>query len=97
MHADADPTRYLGCAEGALPLTGAEMSHHLLALLAYAAIMTPSSARAEARLISVVPVDGGCVSGPTGSGVQHWDVESGKTYEMFLSHVVECANGHRGD
>ena len=70
------------------------MSHHrLLALLAYAAFVTPSSARAEARLISVVPVDGGCVSGPTGQGVQHWDVESGKTYEITISHVVECAHG----
>ena len=69
------------------------MRHRLLALLAYAAILTPSSARAEARLISVVALDGGCVSGPTGPSVQHWDVESGKTYEITLSHVVECASG----
>jgi hypothetical protein len=70
------------------------MSHHrLLALLAFAALVTPSRVRAEARLISVVPMDGACVSGPTGPGVQRWDVESGKTYEITISHVVECAHG----
>lgn len=70
------------------------MSHRrLLAILAFAALLLPSSAWAHARLISVVPMDGGCVSGPTGPGVQSWDVESGKTYEITISHVVECAHG----
>ena len=46
-----------------------------------------------ARLISVTPVDGGCVSGPTGPTMQAWDVEPGKTYTLTISNVTECANG----
>lgn len=65
----------------------------LLAWFAVAALAAPSLARADARLISVVPLDGGCVSGPTGPGVQQWDVEPGRTYELTISHVLECANG----
>ena len=53
----------------------------------------PSIALANARLISVTPTDGGCVAGPTGAGVQAWDVEPGKTYELIISNVSECANG----
>jgi hypothetical protein len=66
--------------------------HTLIVLLAFAAIATPSLVRADARLISVVPTDGGCVVGPTGPGVQHWDVEPGKTFELTIDHVVECAS-----
>lgn len=33
------------------------------------------------------------MSGPTGSGVQNWDVEKGRTYELTISHVAECAHG----
>ena len=51
------------------------------------------SAHANARLISVVPTDGGCVSGPTGPAVQAWDVQPGKTYQVTISNVTECANG----
>jgi hypothetical protein len=47
----------------------------------------------SARLIGVTPVDGGCVSGPTGPGVQSWDTEPGKTYTITISNVTECANG----
>ena len=67
--------------------------HPLLVLLACAALATPSLVRAEARLITVVPMDGGCISGPTGPGVQHWDVEPGKTYELTITGVSECAGG----
>jgi len=46
-----------------------------------------------AQLISVTPVDGGCVSGPTGPSVQAWDTQPGKTYTVTISNVTECANG----
>lgn len=62
----------------------------LIAALVCAALST--SANANARLISVTPVDGGCVSGPTGPAVQAWDIEPGKTYTITISHVTECAN-----
>jgi hypothetical protein len=70
------------------------MAHrHLILLAALAALSIPSLALANARLISVVPTDGGCVSGPTGPTVQAWDVQPGKTYELTISNVTECANG----
>jgi hypothetical protein len=70
------------------------MTHrHLIVLAALATLTLPSLALANARLISVVPTDGGCVSGPTGNGVQRWDVEPGKTYEVTISNVTECGNG----
>ena len=66
---------------------------HIIVLAAVAALTIPTLALANARLISVVPTDGGCVSGPTGPAVQAWDVEPGKTYEVTISNVTECANG----
>jgi hypothetical protein len=70
------------------------MTHrHLIVLAALAAMVLPSLAQANARLISVVPTNGGCVSGPTGNSVQFWDVEPGKTYQLTISNVTECANG----
>jgi hypothetical protein len=45
------------------------------------------------RLISVVPVDGGCVYGPSGATTQAWDIEPGYTYRLTISNVTECANG----
>ena len=62
----------------------------LIVLAALAALTIPALAQANARLISVVPTDGGCVSGPTGATVQFWDVEPGKTYELTISNVTEC-------
>jgi len=53
----------------------------------------PMMAHADARLVSVTPVSGGCVSGPTGPAVQAWDVEPGETYTLRITHVLECANG----
>jgi hypothetical protein len=46
-----------------------------------------------ARLVNVVAVDGGCLSGPTGPAVQSWDVEAGKTYTVTIGDATECANG----
>jgi len=65
----------------------------LIVLAALAALTIPALAQANARLISVVPTNGGCVSGPTGSSVQFWDVEPGRTYELTISNVTECGNG----
>ncbi len=45
------------------------------------------------RLVSVIPVDGGCVSGPTGATVDAWDIEPGYTYTLRITDVTECANG----
>jgi hypothetical protein len=70
------------------------MTHrYLIVLAALAALTLPSLALANARLISVVPTDGGCVSGPTGNSTQFWDVEPGKTYELTINNVTECGNG----
>jgi len=45
------------------------------------------------RITSVTSVSGGCVTGPTGSTVQFWDVQPGNTYTITISNVTECANG----
>jgi hypothetical protein len=67
------------------------MTHrYLIVLAALAAMALPSLAQANARLISVVPTNGGCVSGPTGNSVQFWDVEPGKTYTLTINNVTEC-------
>lgn len=58
-----------------------------------ALLSLPALALANARLISVVALDGGCVSGPRGNAVQAWDVQPGRTYELTLGGVTECANG----
>jgi len=69
------------------------MRRHIYALAAIALLAAPTVAHANARLISVTPTDGGCVSGPNGNTVQAWDVEPGKTYQLTISNVTECANG----
>ncbi len=61
------------------------------AMLVFAAV--PVVSHAAARLVSVVPVGGGCVSGPTGPAVQAWDVEPGQTYTLTITHAIECSNG----
>ena len=63
-------------------------------LLAAALLFSLSTtAGATARLINVVPTDGGCVSGPTGPTVQNWDTQPGFTYQITINNVTECANG----
>lgn len=66
---------------------------YLLITVALAAVLVPAVADANARLISVTPAGNGCVYGPSGPGVQSWDVEPGQTYVITISHVFECANG----
>jgi len=63
----------------------------LIAILVLAAL--PVAAAANARLVNVTAAGGGCVYGPSGPGVQAWDVEPGQTYTITISNVVECANG----
>lgn len=48
---------------------------------------------ANASVSSIVPVDGGCIAGPSGNTSQKWDVEPGKTYTVTLTGVSECGNG----
>lgn len=45
------------------------------------------------RLVSVTPVDGGCVSGPTGGTTASWDIQPGHTYTIRITGVTECVNG----
>jgi|SRR5262252_2465658 len=66
---------------------------YVLALASVACLAVPSLALATARLINVVPTDGGCVAGPSGPTVEAWDVEPGKTYQITISNVSECGNG----
>jgi hypothetical protein len=61
----------------------------LLTLLALALLAT--SAHANARLVSVTPVDGGCVAGPIGLQVEAWDLEPLKTYTLTIDDVTECS------
>lgn len=53
--------------------------------------LLPVLSHANARLVSVVPLSGGCVSGPTGSAVQAWDVQPGQTYRLTIADVPDCA------
>lgn len=67
---------------------------YMIALAAICVVaLLPTLARANARLVSVTPVDGGCIAGPTGSHVEAWDVQSLKTYTFTLDNVLDCANG----
>ena len=61
----------------------------LLAILLLLALAT--RAHAGARLINVTPTDGACVAGPIGGSVQFWEVEPGRSYELTLSNVLDCA------
>jgi hypothetical protein len=47
------------------------------------------------RISSVIPLDGGCVvdDDQPVSSVEHWDVSQGKTYQVTLTNVTDCANG----
>jgi len=54
-----------------------------LAVLPVIALALPLG---SGRLVSVTPVYGGCVSGPTGGTVQAWDVERGDIYTLTLTN-----------
>ncbi|MGD8413819.1 MAG: hypothetical protein PVF33_06285 [Candidatus Latescibacterota bacterium] len=65
--------------------------------LVFAVLVFPATGHAlqkgTARLVSVTPVDGGCVMGPTGFTTEAWDIQPGHTYTIRLEDVTECANG----
>jgi hypothetical protein len=64
-----------------------------LAVLPVIALALPLG---SGRLVSVTPVYGGCVSGPTGGTVQAWDVERGDTYTLTLTNSAgRCQCGDR--
>ena len=70
------------------------MSKRYLVVIAVLALSgLPVLAFANASLISVTSVSGGCVMGPTGPFVEAWDVEPGETYLLTINNVTECANG----
>ncbi|MEJ2722953.1 MAG: hypothetical protein P8181_17725, partial [bacterium] len=64
-----------------------------IAVVALLPVMIPAIPTGTGRLISVIPVAGDCVSGPTGGTVQAWDIERGATYTLTISNVFDCANG----
>jgi hypothetical protein len=66
---------------------------HSASLFALLLAGAASAAFADANVSSVTPVDGGCVSGPSGISTELWDVEPGKTYVITLTGVTECADG----
>src|SRR5262245_9791927 len=68
-------------------------AHALVALAFIGSLASASLAHADARLINVVALDGGCVSGPSGATTQFWDVQPGKTYQLTIDNVLECGNG----
>lgn len=47
----------------------------------------------QGKVISVAPVNTECVSGPTGNGVQSWDVQQGGTYEVTIAGITDAGNG----
>jgi len=47
----------------------------------------------QGKVINVVPVNTECVSGPTGNGVQSWDVQQGGTYEVTIAGITDAGNG----
>ncbi len=59
--------------------------------LGLTAISAP--AQAGARLVNVIALDGGCLSGPTGVSVESWDAVPGKSYQLTIDQVTECADG----
>ena len=64
----------------------------LFALAFIGTLASAPLAHANARLTSVVALDGGCVSGPTGPTTQFWDVQPGKTYQLTITNVTECGS-----
>ena len=47
----------------------------------------------QGKVISVVATGTSCVAGPTGNGVQTWDVQQGGTYEITIAGVTDAGNG----
>lgn len=56
-------------------------------------VMVSAFDKGTGRLVSVVPVNGGCIAGPSGATTEAWDIEPGYTYTLRIDGVTECANG----
>lgn len=69
------------------------IKRYFVCVAALALCVLPVIAHANAWLVSVTPLSGGCVSGPTGPAVQQWDVEPGQTYRLTISNALDCGNG----
>lgn len=72
------------------------IKRYFVCITILALVLVPVLANAAPRLVNVTPVDGGCVSGPTGPATQAWDIEPGKTYTVTVADVFECAAGGTG-
>ena len=69
------------------------LRHHPLAVAAVLfTLLLPGTAHANARLVSVVPRDGGCVASPSGHRVETWAVQPGKVYTLRFDRVHECGD-----
>ena len=68
--------------------------HPLAAAAVILVLLLPGAAHASARLISVLPRDGGCVGDPTGRHIETWPVQPGRVYTLRFDHVHDC--GHNG-
>lgn len=55
--------------------------------------LLPAIVFANARVLSVRPLDGGCVAAPIGRPARTWDLQPGKRYEIVLSQVSSCEHG----
>src|SRR5690349_3630763 len=47
----------------------------------------------QGKVINVAPVNTECIAGPTGNGVQSWDVQQGGSYEVTIAGVTDAGNG----
>ena len=47
----------------------------------------------QGKVVNVVPVNTECIAGPTGNGVQTWDVQQGGTYDVTIAGVTDAGNG----
>ncbi len=76
------------------------MKRYCVCITLFALAVSPAIANAldkgTGRLVSVTPVDGGCVSGPHGGTTEAWNIEPGHTYTLRIEDVTECANGGTG-
>src|SRR5690349_299594 len=47
----------------------------------------------QGKVVNVVPANTECIAGPSGPGVQSWDVQQGGTYNVTIAGVTDAGNG----
>ena len=47
----------------------------------------------QGKVVNVVPANTECIAGPSGPGVQSWDVQQGGTYIVTIAGVTDAGNG----